>query len=395
MIRWASVLVLAACAASPCALAQVELRSHERIDASVVDATLAGVRIASEGAGAEPRLVSWDRVKRVEGAMAAKAQTFEGVADKLWRARTRIERGDLAGAEPLCDELAQVYIAEHGPSASVVAECLIRCRLGRGAQGAATAAWLWWTTLQEQRAAAKAPERFAWVGGGTDLGGVVDPGMGLAPSLPPIWAPGASTNAAATSPEWARFRARTGLAAEFADLYEKGARFEAGLETEVQAPDGGSNAPGMSLVREIVISRAGDAEAREAARVALQHRLDVITARPDPTRAKAPVTPRWVEAWCRIALGRSLIRETDTSMKMRGVIELLHLPARFASEQPYLAGLALADAAVTMSEAGDDVAASALKGELESKFPTHPMTRWERLTKIKNTQQTSRPAPGV
>lgn len=392
-MRGASFLAFAACAATTCARAQVELRSHQELEAPVIETSLAGVRIGPESTGGDQRLVGWDRVRRVEGTMSDKAQPFLGMADKLWRARTRVERGDMGGAEPLLDDLAQVYGGEQGPSASVVAECLIRCRLSRGAQGSATSAWLWWTSLQERHAASKAPEKAAWVGGATDLPAIIDPGTGLSPSLPPVWTPGGATNAAASSPDWVKLRAQPGASGELAEIYEKAARFEAGLDTEVMIEEPKIPSPGVNLAREMVLARAGNNDDRERARQALRRRLEIIAAKPDPSKARMPVTPRWVEAWCRLAIGRSLIRETDNSMRMRGVIELLHLPARFSADQPFLAGIALAEAAVTMSEVGDDAAAGVLKGELESRFPMHPVVRWERLGKIKETQPASRVAP--
>jgi hypothetical protein len=90
----------------------------------------------------------------------------------------------------------------------------------------------------------------------------------------------------------------------------------------------------------------------------------------------------WMEAWCRIGLGRSLIREEESGARLRGVIELLHLPARFGTEHPNLAGVALADAAVTMAELGDVEAARSLKDELIAKFPNHPVLAWDPLAKI-------------
>lgn len=92
--------------------------------------------------------------------------------------------------------------------------------------------------------------------------------------------------------------------------------------------------------------------------------------------------PSWMEAWLRMGLGRSLIRETDSSTRLRGVIELLHLPARFGTDQPNLAGIALADAAVTMLEIGDTDAAVTLKVELIARYPTHPVLAWDALAKI-------------
>ncbi|MBL8746229.1 MAG: hypothetical protein JNK58_07740, partial [Phycisphaerae bacterium] len=48
----------------------------------------------------------------------------------------------------------------------------------------------------------------------------------------------------------------------------------------------------------------------------------------------------WREAWTRAALGRSYLREKDAEPRTLGLLELLHLPARFANDQPILTSLA-------------------------------------------------------
>jgi hypothetical protein len=376
--------ILALCAVCASASAQVELRSHERLDAPVLGASIAALELAPEGTGGPPRLVSWDRVRSVQAA-GVNADRFAVFMDKLWRARTRVERSDFTAAAPLLDDLYQVYGAEDGPSAAVVAECMIRCRLARGAQGAATSSWLRWSSLMDRRAAAgeKAPAgaKPVWIGGSTDLPPIVDPGTRLAPAIPPIWTPGAGTQAAAASTEWQTIQARGGMAGELAVMYEKAARFEAGLDDEISLPGQASTDPAVGIVRDIVLGRAGDAKAREAARASIEQRLS-RAAHPEIGKVKVAPMPAWLEAWLRMGLGQSFIRESDEHLRMRGVIELLHVPARFGSEQPNLAGIALADAAVVMAGAGDADAASALKSELLARYPGHPVLEWEALVKI-------------
>lgn len=375
------ILMLVMCAG---AHAQVELRTREHVEGAVEDATVAALKIAPQGTGSGPRLISWDRVGKIDGAAAAKAKPFEPVMDQLWRARTRIERGDFLLAEPLVDQLQRTYGAEEGPSAALVAECLLRCRLARGAQGAATTAWLWLSGLTEKKAAAGAPGKLApvWIGGTTDLPPIIDAGTQLAPSVPPIWTPGAAAQSAATAVEWTALQARGGNTGLLATMYEKAVRFEAGLDAEIILDDYAGADPAVSIVRDIVLARGGDEEDREAARQSILKRLAMTTARPDPTKPKTAPMPVWLEAWLRIGLGRSMIREADNSVRVRGVIELLHIPARFGVDQPHLAGLALADAAVTMSEVGDTDAAAALKAELTARYPTHPVLAWDALSKV-------------
>ncbi len=57
---------------------------------------------------------------------------------------------------------------------------------------------------------------------------------------------------------------------------------------------------------------------------------------------------------------------------MLGVIELLHVPARFASDQPALASLALRDAATALRALGEHDGASDLLQQLPAIDPARP-----------------------
>ena len=78
---------------------QVELRGGEQTPAGdVVAVTDEGVGLGASGAaagGAPALVIGWDWVKVVRGPMSAKAAPFAPSADDAWRARTRLERGDL------------------------------------------------------------------------------------------------------------------------------------------------------------------------------------------------------------------------------------------------------------------------------------------------------------
>src|SRR5690606_26027526 len=87
-------------------------------------------------------VISWDRIRTVSGDHAAIAANHANVADRLWRARTRIERGDWRLGEPLFEGLFATYGALTGPASAVAAEGLLRCRLRRGAQAASVEPWL-------------------------------------------------------------------------------------------------------------------------------------------------------------------------------------------------------------------------------------------------------------
>lgn len=371
--------LLASCAAP--AAGQVELRGVAEPVAGVVTSvgpegvTLAAAAQTPLGSGV---LIGWDVVRAVEGPEGGGEQ-WETVGTEVWRARARLERGDWAAAEPLLERLSKAYRGTAGPTAAVVHEGLLRCRLRRGAQGAAVWAWLDWTWAVD-RSPVPASE---WIGGKTSLPPVLDGATGLVPGLPPIWVGGASMSAVASSEEWTRLiegARRAGgsdVVADLAALYRHAAAFEAGQSGPVPAVRAGHD--GVALVAQIVTARTGDAAARAEARALLSRRIVGAAGSPGRSGAQAPATEPWIEAWCRAGLGRSLVLEQDVALRRKGVRELLHVPARFADEHPYLAGVCLAEAAVAMSEMGETDAAAALAGELRRRFAAHPALGWEKL----------------
>lgn len=375
--RGAALLVGVAALALPVsATGQVILREGRgELAGTVADVGPLGVSVdVSTDGKPTPRIVGWDRVKSIVGDRARGAEPFIPLSDALWRARARLERGDWLGAEPLLIPLAERYTGDSGkgPSAAVVFDGLLRCRLARGAQAGSISAWLQMLAVYQRSGVSGvtwAPPA-SWIGGTIDALPAVDPRTGLTPSLPPIWVGEPGLDLAASRGDWTRAAgAGSPTAAELAEWYTIAGRFEAG--SAIQWPSKWSDAPGPRLVRLIVQARAGDAAQRAAARESILGIMGGDSAE------------SWEEAWCRAALGRSLLREDDHEQKIRGVVQLLHVPARLSRASPYLAGVCLAEAATAMWALGDVQAAVALKQELASAYPTHPALTWSRLLDIK------------
>jgi hypothetical protein len=83
----------------------------------------------------------------------------------------------------------------------------------------------------------------------------------------------------------------------------------------------------------------------------------------------------WREAWCRAAIGRSYLLETDPMQRDLGVLELLHLPARFSDDQPMLTSLALGAVLAELRTRGDSAEATIIEGQLRALDPNHPGLR--------------------
>jgi hypothetical protein len=194
--------------------------------------------------------------------------------------------------------------------------------------------------------------------------------------LPPIFAgPSAAQIIAGLNLPALRFNGAgdgASSAGALAALYIAAARFEAG--EAVPIPDAVSSDPGVQFVRLIVAARIGDGAQRDAARRALESRLPSAGS---AGTENARGIPSWAEAWCRAAIGRSLLREEAAEQRRWGIVELLHLPARSSDIHPYLAGLALAESSVALRELGDEAGADTLLKDLTTRHPDHPVLLWE------------------
>lgn len=353
--------------ASSIAAGQVSLRGRDVppwLSGEVVAVMPDGVVI--QPPATSPVIVGWDRVRDVEGVLAEEAAPFLDVAERLWRARVRIERGDVFAAEPLLEEPFEYYDGRVGPTAAMVAEALLRARLRRGAQIGAVRPWIALLAATEGggRVDGVQPVYMDW-SARAGLGDVMDGPAGLVPALPPIWFdwPAVVSFASAAGVSRGGDAALSGSAALWA-LYGHAARFECGWRDPFPRVDGSSRA--VSIVADIVLARAGSAAERDRARGRLRGALN------------EPMEP-WLEAWRRVGLGRSLTIEEDPELRLLGVAELLMVPARLSSSHPYLAGMALAESSLVLREMGLTAGAQTLRDELFVTYPDHPATTWHRM----------------
>jgi len=318
---------------------------------TVTDADLRGLTIETSG---RESVVGWQRVRAVEGPLADKAEPYLDPGETAWRASSRLERGDAFGAEPLFESLFERYEGVEGPTAAVVAEGLLRCRLRRDARASAVEAWLdLYANLSD--APARTPR---WGVGSVAL----DAESLLCPSLPPVWFAGPAAEAfaarfeAPVSPEDVTGAVRALYAA--AALAVLNEPIDASVTSRAVAVAQARASAGF--VADLVLAQVGGAEARANARAALE-------------RARTPSAEPWRRVWATIAIGRSLAAEPGESARRRGVLELISVHALDRGVSPYLAGVALADAALASDRLGDTAAASALLDELRGAAPSHPV----------------------
>lgn len=314
--------------------------------------------VAVRDGSASPVVVPWDKVLVVRGKHAATAEAYMPMAERAWRAKARLERGDVPGAEPLFEELFDSMHDNRGPTGERIALGLLRCRLARGAQSLAVAPWIMYLRARETGGVPA-------VGDDALADGVVDSETGLVADVPPMWVPGPAVRVLALGGSLSALAPYSTRAEAYAALYLHAARAASGVESAIPAVT--SRDPGVEFVARIVTATtAPDSTARAAARSSLAPCMDSNA-------------PSWQQAWARLAVGRSLLMEADESARRLGVIELLTVPALFERELPYLAGIALADAAVALESLGDPVGAWRLRAELLTRFAGHPACEWDAI----------------
>lgn len=348
-------IVLGVALGGPVAPAQadrVERRGAEAaLDGEIIDVSDAGVRVRTDSGDYE---IPWDRVRRIDSDDPALTyERYMATAVDIWRARSRVERGDTALAEPLLERLFERSRGRTDATARVVAEGLLRCRLARGANALAIV-----PALETARLA----RADVTIDGYADLPAVIDPDTALCPQLGPAWIRSRALNR--VERDLADFDAHgDAVIAAIARLYRRAILFQLGATA---APDAGDDLDadvaahrGVGFLAILVECASGDPKRREAARTRVGR--EIATA------------PRWAAGWAHFAIGDSLLRESGVGRRQRGMVQLLHLPAGHRRSLPYLAGLALSRVVETSRADGDDVTARVLTEELTRSFPNHPV----------------------
>lgn len=349
------LLLLLAAIVAPCAPAQIELRGGAFVEDPVVGVSAAGVVVERDGA---TRVFGWHEVKRVVGEFEDASSGYARLSDDLWRAMSRLERNDFALSAPILERLWADALAHEadpqtltsvrllGPTGLAIARGVTAVRLAQGRLPEAVESW----------AASVALSR--------DVSGeAAEASAALEPMLPPIFVQSVAAERLANSLAPGVVE-RDPLAGALFAWYRFSAARACGLDTPIPSTSGEiATRDPVRFVSDLVGTIYGDAGDRSGAR----ERVSEV--------AEAGASD-WREAWARAALGIAQVNDPDGRERIVGALELMHLPARFASTQPYLAGVSLAWATVALNAQGDVEHAASLRAELESRFPESPAIGW-------------------
>lgn len=333
-------------------IATVHLRSTSQPLIGSIRFDDAGLTVDSEDDGeSDSQFIPWDSVRSVDMANPPpELYQYMQVAEDLWRARSRLQRSDIAMAEPLFEQLFERYRGQNHTTALIVAEGLLRCRLARYDLTRAVVPALEVTRLHR---AGHAVETYA------SLPPVLDPDMALCMYLPPVWIDDRA--AQQLQLELAQYDDQgDAVVTALAQIYQAAARLHHD-QPELSFNREATRHAGVRLLRDLVIIQSVDPAMRSAAQQRLASQLNDL--------------PDWAQAWTHYTIGISMLHDPDPDSAELGALQLSYLPARFPHNQPYLAGLALQHLLDYFQGLGDNAAAASLRAELTQRYAFHPLHR--------------------
>jgi hypothetical protein len=285
----------------------VELRGGlAPLNAEKADFERGGLRITV--AGVSSTVIPWDQVRGVTGRpLSEPEKSLLADAEDLWRARARVQRGDLVLASSLLEKHFLDFRGTTSETALIVAEGVLRCRLLREPMRAIVPA----LEVARLRRAKITTDRYA------SLPPVIDDATLLCPALAPMWPADGLSDAAANEIDALLAGSASVIDSDTrraAELYAALLRHRplAAPTNAVKREEGGNGL----LAAILELDRLTDNDAAESkARV----RAAAIAA----AKGLGP----WAHGWVRFAVGRSLTEEKDAGLRMEGVLSLLEIPA--------------------------------------------------------------------
>lgn len=376
-----SVPVLAAAmallAAAPLDAATVRLRGGgQPVAAERVDLELAGVRVVKAGVTS---FIAWDQVQAIEDRPLSAAERGQlATATDLWRARSRVQRGDEALAVELFQKHFTTFRGTTSETALVVAEGLLRCRLASGLRADRLKAIVAAIEVARLRRAKVTTDRYA------GLVPVIDEATLLCPYLGPDLAPALATLGTGGERPGVIDPESEAVAAEidrtFPDSAAPGVDGETLRTARLYAAflrGGAGPAParrdegGLALLAAMVeLGRAattaptGDAAATSTVETRTRHRAAALAA--------AKALPGWAAGWAHFAVGRSLVAEQEPARRVDGVLELLEVAAIERQVPTALVNQALLLGLVSLRSSGDAASAAVIERELAGRGVAAP-----------------------
>jgi hypothetical protein len=295
--------------------------------------------------------VTWDEVER--GKVAIDQPRFDKLlaelGQPLFRVRQRLKIGDYETLAEPAEAMYARFADRKSQTAYLVCQATMWSRLAAGRREAAVEPYIRCFELLRSRAATTG-----------DLPGTrrlkVDPASAMSAELIPIWFDAAAAKAALPGLQ-ATIRTLPTPRPEGISIYYASLALAAGDTAEAQRvmPSLRGDTPELAAWRELlVVQQELLANSPGTAVDQLRTKLDALPA------ACRPAGLYW--------MGLADVQNADEDRCRDGILRLLTLPAEFGREQPELAAAGLYHAAAALAKLKDDRGATAVRGELTSRY---------------------------
>jgi len=280
------------------------------------------------------QLIPWSTIKAIHAGRPTPAlDIFLQRGHVLWRAKSRLLRGDVHLAEQLFATSFANLVGTDGFDARLASEGLLRCTLSRGELAKAVHPWFETARLSELDVAEPFPT----------LERVLDPTTMLCPHLPPIWMENRALIQATSS--YANVAQRT--TASIARLLSLPM-----MDDDPSPVEGVDDPYFLSL---IILASNGESKARET----LSQRVDAMVP--------------WKQAWSHYFLAIGYLAEQSSDARTKGMLYLAKVAAKSRSIQPWLAGASMIRLSDELARDGFIEKSRRIMDEAKRYFPTHPL----------------------
>lgn len=275
------------------------------------------------------------------------------MAEELWRARTRLERGDRALAEPIFSRMFTQTNGQSHETALMVAEGLMRVRLARGANAAAVIPML--EVIRMRRMGVKS-DSFTML---QSLIEEVEPGEMVCVQLPPLFV--RTNDLRLLVKELESYDAQEdAYVRHLAQGYKRAAENTLHATADTKSDLDGAR---DTFVDNVINTRWSVYEPSKGRPARSQRNVGT----------EIDALPEWAQLWSLYASGSQKMESPDLNVRDRGIVQLASV-ASFSSDRfPYITGLALGDLAVELEKEGQLESALSLRRELQVKMPRHPI----------------------
>ena len=319
------------------------------LDRTVVEIDEDGVRLDAALPGGGDRL-TWDRIER--GTVALDQERFDKLLAELglplYRIRQRLRVGDYAALAEPAEAVYPRLSGRRSPTAFMVCQAVVWSRLAAGRREAAVEPYVRLCELVRSNP--------GWM---ADLPGerrmTIDPATALSNELTPIWFDAQAAAAALGGVEQA-IRGMTQPRPAGIYVYYATLALTAGQPEEADRVLGALVSDDrLAQWRSVVLAQREVLAGRPDAALAT-----LLEQRGELTEACRPAALYW--------LGRGQLLSTDPMTVSGGLLDLLTLPAEYASRDRELAAAGLYEAAAALDKLKDARGAAALRQELARQY---------------------------